>query len=143
MSDFKYIDRIIKKSLDQYKSPVQNSAQDFLSNVKDIDIVHSTGLKTSLMSNALKVIISAVIVAGIVISAFFFTPKKTSSETLLPTPASTEQYIVRQTSDTIIPIKFQNSDNNNIQHNNNSNQNNTTPAVIIEIETTEIDTILN
>lgn len=150
MNNINYIDKIVKDSIGGMKVAPESSWQQIQQKMNNTPHAHVSAGKNFFSSIFSKIVASFAIVAGIVSAVFFIGKDKNAQiETQKPVDVTIEIVVSRQADVTIEtvydeqePVDIQN--NSLVQTDDNSDQTNTdqtSSIVIINVETTEIDTI--
>ncbi len=147
MKDINYIDKIVKDSIGNMQVPVNSSWNNILDKTKDIPQVHSKPSGSILSSLTAKIVAGFTIVAGIIASVFMFnTPKTDVAKIKQPVDCTIKIVTTREAEDVIIEIDYNNgqiADNQTINNTQIIDKDTSASVVIINVETTDIDTLHN
>lgn len=153
MKDINYIDKIVKDSIGSMKAPLNNSweqIQNSIQNTPKANIPVNSGFFSSVFS---KIAAAFSIVAGI-FAAVFFIAKPNSEKTITQKPVDvTIEIVVGRQANVTVETDYTDdadlvSDNQqnptlDVQNNTSTSSDSSNQVIIINVETTEIDTLHN
>lgn len=153
MKDINYIDKIVKDSIGSMKAPLNNSweqIQNTIQNTPKTNIPVHSGFFSSVFS---KIAAAFSIVAGI-FAAVFFIAKPNSEKTITQKPVDvTIEIVVGRQANVTVETDYTDdadlvSDNQqnptlDVQNNTSTSSDSSNQVIIINVETTEIDTLHN
>ncbi|MBN2663475.1 MAG: hypothetical protein JXR68_07470 [Bacteroidales bacterium] len=153
MNDINYIDKIVKDSIGEMKAPVNFSWKQIQNTIQDTPKAH---IPTSgnFLSSVFSKIVAAFSIAAGVVAAFFFIVKPNSEKaaTQKPVDVTIEIVVGRQanvtvetdyTNDADLIVDNQQNPNLDLSNNQNNASDTANQIIIINVETTEIDTLHN